>query len=27
MPDWAWVHRELRRPDVTLVPSCISQRI
>ena len=18
MPDWAWVHRELRRPDVTL---------
>jgi transposase len=18
MPDWGWVHRELRRPDVTL---------
>ena len=21
MPDWAWVHRELRRPNVTLAPS------
>jgi hypothetical protein len=22
MPDWGWVHRELRRPDVTLARHC-----